>query len=142
MADLYKVETSRRPARAGSNGKVQREPFFNQAGKRELAAAALNDVIHVCQVPAFSRVDDIFVKYDALGATNGVTLKLVKKSDGTDLVTLKTAADVSSAGSARGLDVDLYTLEEDAYLVALKTGAGTATGTIGGFIDYEYIGND
>lgn len=142
MADLYKTETRRRPARTGEYGKVQREPFFNQAGVRELAAAALNDVIHICQVPADARVDDIYVRFDALGATNGLTLKLVKQSDGTDIATLKTAADVSSAGSARGLDVDQVTLTEDADLVVLKTGAGTATGTVGGFIDYEFIGTD
>ena len=141
MAALYKTEVDRRPGQTGNEGQILHGPFFNIAGKRELAAAAINDVIYLAQVPGNSRVDGIFVKHDALGVTNGLTFKMINAGDGTDIATLKTIADVSSAGSAIGLDVDTFILTEDAYMVALKTGAGTATGTVGGWIEYEYIGN-
>lgn len=136
MSDLNKQGIHTNIVRAHGHGNVQRTRL-----KYTAAAAAENDVIYLGMIPAYSYVTDARVVNAALGATNGITVKLVDNA-GVDVVGggLVTVADASTAGSARS-DIVPLKLTEDAYVVALKTGAGTATGDIHALVDYEYVGN-
>ncbi len=136
MADLNKAVMERVIARSHGHGNVQRtspKPYT-------AAAAAANDVIYLDKLPAYSWISDARVYNAALGATNGLTVKLVDMA-GTDIsgAGLVTVADASSAASSRAAFAPFW-LAEDAYVVALKTGAGTATGVISATVDYEYVG--
>lgn len=136
MSDLNKVAMRSNLVRAHGHGNVQqsREEFT-------CAAAAENDVVWLAAIPAYSVITDARVMNAALGATNGLTFKLVD-SAGSDVSggALATIADASTAGDARTTMWPL-TVEEDVYVVALKTGVGTATGLILSLVQYEYIGN-
>ena len=101
----------------------------------ECAAAAQNDVIFLANVERGVTVYGMNHVRDALGANNGLTFRLINQATGATLATLLTIADASAAGAA-GEDTTYfpYKTAADAFLVAVKTGAGTATGTLQGWL--------
>lgn len=137
MADLNKAVVANTVTMAHGFGNVIRSD-----SKYAAAAAAENDVIYVAKVPAYSKITDARLVNAALGATNGLTMKLIDKA-GVDVVggELAVTADASAAGSTRMSAAPITVGEEAVWAVVLKTGAGAATGEIDALIDYEYLGN-
>ena len=137
MADLNKASVKRQLSRVHAHGNVQRARYQYAA-----SGVAQNDVIYLtgAQIPAFSWVEDIHAVVAALGASTGLTFKLVK-NDGSDYAggTLATVADTSSATNTRGAFAPFW-VDEDVYVVAVQTGSGAATGDISATVDYVYEG--
>ena len=57
---------------------------------RELAAAAASDVVYLAQVTRGLTALGLNYKTDALGATNGLTFKLINQASGATVATLAT----------------------------------------------------
>lgn len=135
MSDLNKQGIKRDIVRVHGHGNVQRARLVYTA-----AAAAENDVIYMGVIPAYSYVTDSRLVNAALGATNTLAMKLVDAA-GVDIVGggLATGVDASTAGSVSATLAPLW-LTEDAYVVVVKTGLGSATGQIDALVDYEYVG--
>lgn len=111
-------------------------------GTYTAAALAVNKTVALVHIPKNSQICGLHHHHGALGANNGLTYGFVY-ADGTsaDEDLFAAVADASTAGAGLVAVVPFIT-EHDGYLTVTKTGAGTATGVIGGKVLFNYHGGN
>lgn len=112
-------------------------------GTYTAAGAAEDDVILLSRIPKGADVYGLHYSHAALGADNGLTFGYVPVdgSSAGDPDAFATVADASVAG--KGLvAVAPFTTDRELYVVALKTGTGTATGRITAQALYNFTNAD
>lgn len=132
MANLNKDSLKRQLVPGGTWGRNTKVSKSYTA-----ASAATNDVIYLALIPAGSRVDDVRLTNEALGASSTLKVGYVNEAETDDDYWLA-ATSTASAASTRTAAFS-KTFDKDTYIIATVGGAAV-TGKIEAVVDYEYLG--